>query len=195
MNGIDIRPADKAEAQAVLDTLVLAFARDPVFRYWWPRAGDYLAWTPRLALAMGQAGFDAGTVFVTAGLEAAAIWLPPGVKADSRSMGDLDLEGTPEQEAIAAELRVQILRHHPTAPHWYLWLIGVDPRLQGRGLGSALLRHTLRLCDERGETAYLESSDRRNVPLYERHGFETLSVVQVADVPPITPMIRRPLRP
>ena len=33
----------------------------------------------------------------------------------------------------------QMGAYHPTAPHWYLPLIGVDPRHQGQGLGSAML--------------------------------------------------------
>jgi ribosomal protein S18 acetylase RimI-like enzyme len=141
-------------------------------------------------MAMGERGFDAGTVWATPQVEAAAIWLPPGVESDPAQVAALDLPGSPEDDEISSELRAEMARFHPEEPHWYLWLIGVDPRLQGKGLGSALLKHTLRICDERGETAYLESSDPRNVPLYERHGFEALGVIKVRDVPPITPMIR-----
>jgi GNAT superfamily N-acetyltransferase len=39
---------------------------------------------------------------------------------------------------------------HPKGPHWYLPLIGVDATKQGRGYGSALLRHALERCDRDG---------------------------------------------
>ncbi|MFZ0555634.1 MAG: GNAT family N-acetyltransferase [Nitrososphaeraceae archaeon] len=37
--------------------------------------------------------------------------------------------------------------YHPKEPHWYFPLLGVDPLHQGNGLGSALLQHTLAVCD------------------------------------------------
>lgn len=81
---------------------------------------------------------------------------------------------------------------HPTEPHWYLPMIGIDPVQQGRGLGSALLKHALALVDRDGATAYLESSNPKNVPLYERHGFEVIGEVQAGNSPTIAAMLRRP---
>src|SRR5687767_6551887 len=40
--------------------------------------------------------------------------------------------------------------------------IGVEPARQGRGLGAALLRAQLAVCDQAGLPAYLESSNPRN---------------------------------
>ena len=40
--------------------------------------------------------------------------------------------------------------------------------------------------------AYLESSNPKNVPLYERHGFEVMGFVQPGDFPGIYPMLRQP---
>jgi ribosomal protein S18 acetylase RimI-like enzyme len=85
----------------------------------------------------------------------------------------------------------QMGQYHPDEPHWYLPLIGVDPAQQGKGYGSALLKHAFRLCDEDGTSAYLESSNPENIPLYRRHGFEVLGTIQVGSAPPITPMLRR----
>jgi ribosomal protein S18 acetylase RimI-like enzyme len=82
--------------------------------------------------------------------------------------------------------------HHPKQPHWYLPLIGVDPSRQNQGHGAALMKHALSACDRDGQLAYLESTNPRNVPLYERHGFEVLARLQVGSSPPIFPMLRRP---
>ncbi|HET6808200.1 MAG TPA: GNAT family N-acetyltransferase, partial [Nitrososphaera sp.] len=70
--------------------------------------------------------------------------------------------------------------------------VGVDPLQQGRGFGSALLEHTLIQCDNDSKLAYLESSNPKNIPLYQRHGFEALGTIQVGPSPTIFPMLRRP---
>ena len=81
-------------------------------------------------------------------------------------------------------------RYHTSEPHWYLPLIGVDPARQGKGYGAALMRHALAACDRDGMPAYLESTNPRNVPLYERHGFALLGTIQAGSSPPIFPMLR-----
>ena len=63
---------------------------------------------------------------------------------------------------------------HPWEAYWHLPLIGVDPVHQGKGIGSALLSVVLNVCDSRKVSAYLEATSPRNVPLYERHGFEAV---------------------
>jgi GNAT superfamily N-acetyltransferase len=86
----------------------------------------------------------------------------------------------------------QMDAHHPREAHWHLPLIGVDPAHQGKGVGAALLRQVLNACDSQKVLAYLEATSVRNVPLYERHGFEALGSVKVADSPPVVPMVRSP---
>jgi ribosomal protein S18 acetylase RimI-like enzyme len=83
-------------------------------------------------------------------------------------------------------------RYHPSEPHWYLPMLGVDPSQQGKGFGSALLQHALIQCDRDTKLAYLESSNPKNIPIYERHGFELLGTIQVGTSPSIFPMLRRP---
>lgn len=82
--------------------------------------------------------------------------------------------------------------YHPQEPHWYLPLIGVDPTHHGQGYGSALMQHALLSCDRDHTPAYLESSNPRNIPLYQRHGFEALGTIQARASPPLFPMIRKP---
>lgn len=54
------------------------------------------------------------------------------------------------------------------------------------------MRHGLIPCDRDGTLAYLESSNPKNIPLYERHGFELLGTIQAGNSPPIFPMLRKP---
>ena len=86
----------------------------------------------------------------------------------------------------------QMASHHPREPHWYLPLIGVDPIQQGKGLGSALMRHALSRCDREKKLAYLNSSNAKSIPLYEREGFERIGTIQGGTWPPLYPMVRTP---
>ena len=45
---------------------------------------------------------------------------------------------------------------------------------------------------QEGALAYLESSNPRNISLYERHGFEVMGEIQVGAGPLMTPMLRQP---
>ena len=86
----------------------------------------------------------------------------------------------------------QMAAAHPEEPHWHLAFIGVDPAHQGRGLGAALLAHTLERIDQQHLHAYLESSNRANISLYRRHGFDVIREIRVGGSPPVFPMLRRP---
>jgi ribosomal protein S18 acetylase RimI-like enzyme len=70
-------------------------------------------------------------------------------------------------------------------------LLGVDPLYHGKGLGSALLKRATTQFDKDNFFTYLESSNPRNIPLYERHGFKVLGTIQVNKFPPIVPMLRK----
>ena len=76
------------------------------------------------------------------------------------------------------------------ADHWYLAFLGVETARQGQGLGSILMKQSIRHVDEQGMPAYLESSNPQNIPFYQRHGFEVIETIEVDDFPPITPMAR-----
>jgi ribosomal protein S18 acetylase RimI-like enzyme len=60
---------------------------------------------------------------------------------------------------------------HPTEPHRYLGTLGVDPPLQGRGVGGALLANWLATVDQQGLPVYLETDSERSVRFYESAGF------------------------
>ncbi len=80
-----------------------------------------------------------------------------------------------------------------TQPHWYLWLLAVDPPCQGKGLGGALLRSRLRAADRQGLPCYLETAKESNVSLYQRFGFEVLRHPKLGkDGPRFWTMLRAP---
>ena len=81
---------------------------------------------------------------------------------------------------------------HPTYPHWYLPWFGVDGAQQSKGLGSELMRNCLAFVDQDHLPAYLESPNPRNIPFYERQGFEVTRVSRGGACPPVYSMLRSP---
>ena len=120
----------------------------------------------------------------------------PDAEPDEETLGALAAEAVPasDQEEVF-DFMGQLDNFHPTEPHWFLPFIGVDVTKQGRGYGSALLRHALERCDRDQLPAYLDATSPRNKPLYERHGFEEVGVIQAGNSPPMWAMLRDPARP
>ncbi len=193
MRPVSIRTARQDDRAAAMPTLVMAFATDPMMRWGWPGAGAFLANFPAFCEAFGGRAFEMGTAHIAEEGRAVALWLPPGVEADGETMWSI-IERTvdPEKlEDVGAVLK-GMATYHPQEPHWYLAVIGTDPSRFGGGLGTALLQAGLQKCDEDGLAAYLESSNPRNVSLYERHGFEKLGTIQCGGSPYLFPMLRKP---
>ena len=117
----------------------------------------------------------------------------PGAAPDEESLVKV-IEDTIADERKGAMFSIfeQMDALYPQEAHWHLPLIGVDPVHQGKGIGSALLSVVLNVCDSQKVSAYLEATSPRNVPLYERHGFEAVGSIQAADSPQIIPMLRKP---
>ncbi|GGE32306.1 N-acetyltransferase [Agaricicola taiwanensis] len=182
-----------ADEEWAVETIVLAFAADPMARWTWPHAHQYLAAMPRLIRAFGSRAFSNGSAFSTDGCAGTALWLPPGVHPDEEELGAV-VESTvaPSLAADAAAIFEQMAKYHPNEPHWYLPVIGVDPAHQGKGYGDALMAYALVQCDRDHVPAYLESSNPRNISLYRRHGFEPLGAIQAGSSPTLVPMLRQP---
>jgi ribosomal protein S18 acetylase RimI-like enzyme len=185
-----IRTARAGDRQAIVDTLLLSFSTDPCVRYIFPKPREFMAGWPVFVMGMGGRGMDHGTAFASEDGAAVSLWLPAGVEPDLETMLGALVDVPEAKGAVLAQVGEQIRGYHPEEPHWYLAAVGVDPSRQGEGLGSAMIKEGLRLCDAQGLPAYLESSNPRNIPLYERHGFEVIGVVQPEDYPPLYPMLR-----
>ena len=190
-----IKPALVSEQAGVIGVLTLAFSVDPMARWSLPEPAKYLATFPSITKAFGGSAFGKGTAYIADGFTGAALWLPPGIESDEASLKRLFDENTnddikEDMQRIFEEMK----KFHPTEPHWYLPIIGVDPTHQGAGIGSALMTEALRAVDRDGAIAYLESSNPENISLYQRHGFEVIGEIQFGSSPVLRPMLRRARR-
>ena len=188
-----IKTADASDQASLAAVLALAFSSDPGARWAWPDPQQLLTHFPAFVQAFAGAAFSKGTAYYVDGYAGAALWLPPDASPDEEALSDV-LQSSASEQTLAdlGAVFEQMMSYHPDEPHWYLPLIGVDPFQQGKGLGSALMRHALERCDAEGKLAYLESSNPKNVPFYEKHGFEVLGRIQVGTSPTLYPMLRKP---
>lgn len=188
-----IRPVLAHREELAIAPLVLAFASDPAVRWMYPEPHQFRTFFPRFAHAFGGKAFAHRTAQTLDGHRGAALWLPPGVSPDEDELIPL-LEET-VRPARLDEL-LALFEHmgaaHPEEPHWHLTLLGVDPRHQRQGLGSALIAPMLAMFDRDGAVAYLEASRPENVPFYERHGFEVRREIQAGSSPTLFAMVREP---
>lgn len=178
------------ERARVFSTLLLSFSTDSLLRWFCPDANDYVNCIPGFDAFCGGA-IDHGSAYRSEKFEGAAMWFPPGFGPDEEKFAAF-LQSNIRSEILEDVFRVfeAMADYHPTEPCWYLPVIGVDPAYQGRGIGAALMKHSLLRPDEEGIPAYLESSNPRNISLYERHGFQIMGEIQIGSSPTITPMIR-----
>jgi len=193
MATLTIKTATASDEAPTIDVVVLAFSADPAARWAWPEPQQYLQHFPSFVKAFGGNAFAHGSSYYVNDYAGAALWLPPDVHPDEDALFTLLQRTIPRQlQKDFFAVFEQMGRYHPREPHWYLPLIGVDPPQQGKGYGAALLQHALLPCDRDNKLAYLEATSRKSIPLYERHGFEVLSTIQVGASPPIFPMLRKP---
>ena len=189
--------AGAADRDRLADIFTDAFLNDPVMNWIIPHTRLYPAFY-RMLIDKLFARHE--MMYIEEQGRGAAIWLPPDVA--------FEIPTGPAQIFLIMRLVISrgfgvlqrlddvtrlTAKHHPDFPHYYLQSVGARQAHQGRGIGSALLKHTLPRCDRDNMPAYLESSSERNVPLYERHGFETQAVDTVGENgPPMWFMLRQP---
>lgn len=191
MQPVGVKAASKQRREAILRTITLGFATDPVSRWVWPDPATYFEIQPQFVDAFGGNGFAHGSVYETDCQRAAAMWLPPGIEPDAERMLALAVQSVaPHRMEEIGGFMAQMDNFHPKEPCWYLPMIAADPFATGQGLGAALMKHALAIIDSAGLPAYLESSNPRNISLYARHGFEAMGEIQVGSSPVMTPMHR-----
>ncbi len=190
------RRAGEADARPLARLFAAAFQTDPVFD-WIARPGvrrasaleEFFYWL------VATRGIPFGETWTSEGV--AAVWLPPGAPASPGGFLEqlrlvpmfVRLCGFPRL-ARGAAIGDAMEKHHPHDPHYYLAFIAVAPRLQGLGLGGAMLEATLAGIDAAGAAAYLENSNPRNARLYERAGFVARRNIAPAGAPPMVAMWR-----
>ncbi len=87
----------------------------------------------------------------------------------------------------------EVDKYRPHEAHYYLEYLGVEPEYQGQGFGTCILKHLIAKADEQGLGCYLENANPRNVPFYQRSGFQIQREMEIIGIstwlmwrPPVT---------
>jgi GNAT superfamily N-acetyltransferase len=196
-----VRAATEADRAKLADSLASAFAEDPLFA-WMAGGGTKATLEPKMRiffdafLKIDLARSD-HLIFTDEDRTGAAIWKHPNKW--KMPTGDIVRTfptmirafGTKIPRILGALTAIE--KVHPKEEHYYLEVLGTHQDKQSKGVGTAVITHTLDRCDAEGMPAYLESSNPRNIPFYARHGFETTGeIVCGKGAPTVTAMWRNP---
>jgi|TARA_A100001234_G_scaffold126320_1_gene110797 GNAT superfamily N-acetyltransferase len=187
-----VNNVDDSKAEEVKAAITLGFTADPLIRWIFPDPQKYLRSFAVWMDEFSKPAFENGGVFADENYYGGSLWHPPGIHLDSEILAPTFADIPEERVEHVVQFFDELGKYHPDEDHWYLAFIALDPSKQGQGLGSLILKEALKVVDEQGKIAYLESSNPKNMTLYERHGFETMGRVEFGDSPPAHPMIRYP---
>lgn len=144
------------------------------------------------AIELRHLALARGRVWTTSDLTGAALSLPPGTWRVPLRVTLLEGTAFGVHLSRAARLGAAMEWRHVPESHYYIRDVGVHPNMQGKGLGSVLMRPTLDRCDQEGLPAYLEASSERNAALYKRLGFQLTDELRIGGSPPLRLMVRPP---
>ncbi|MFL5825588.1 MAG: GNAT family N-acetyltransferase [Thermoleophilaceae bacterium] len=188
-----VERVSEADVTRLATVLARSFLDDPVSCWAFDREPRRFAKLERFFELRLRTLIPQDVCFTTPEREGAALWALPGrwvvpIGETLRLMGNVG----PRRLPLVGRGLATVERRHPKGRHFYLAVLGTDPDHQGRGVGSALLRPVLDMCDSEGIPAYLETGKERNLSFYGRHGFEVTERLELPNGPPIWLMWRDP---
>jgi hypothetical protein len=194
MNGL-IR-LSKKHIEPASHVLSRAFQNDPLLR--WQIPDEYKRFSKinyvwELPLRIG---IKYGEVYGTSeDLEGIAIWRPP--KYANISYWKYIKNGAikfPLKFGINSTRRItfsqavkdSIRNIYMKTPYWYLEVIGVDPKHQGKGFAGMLLRPMLKRIEEEKYPIWLDTVLKKNVLFYEHFDFYRLEEIIIPNTNIVT---------
>jgi ribosomal protein S18 acetylase RimI-like enzyme len=171
------------QLDAATGVMARAFQNDPLFKAIWPDSDERAASLSQLARwDLADAG-PGDMALVTAGPVngvAKAIRSDVHAPLTENDFHRLGHALTPHawqrfNDVHAFSFAVQQLMTKTPEAHWYLQVLAVSPEYQGRGIGSALLDAIHAGADADGLPTTLLTFQPRNVPLYQRNGFQVVA--------------------
>ena len=186
-----IKKLDPSQLEAASNALIMGFSSDPFHRWLMPDPTIYYRNFKLFTENACRQSFSVDGVYGDENNYGTAVWFSPGFDIDFTDISEAykDIPKDRIEEAFKIFEEIDDSRVHDA---WYLEYLAVDPSKQGLGLGSLILKESLKVIDGLGEAAYLESSNPKNMSLYERCGFRFLKKIQVGSSPQLNTMIRQP---
>ena len=174
------------------EMLTRAFLDYPLMSYTVPEEDRRRRATAALYASVLRYTLLYGETYTTPGIEGAACWLPPQRPFPTfLRMVRAGMLAVPFRFGWTGFQRLQAMDHvaearhreHAAQPHWYLWVIGVDPEHQRKGVAGRLMAPVFEHADKNGLACYLETHKESNVPVYERYGYRLASTTPIPGHP------------
>jgi len=193
-----VRQAQPSDLDVVIGIMVEAFHDEPVFSYILPDERVRSRALRKAFEIIVPEDHHVGRIFLTEGGEAATLWRKPSQMRESR--WDALRTALPYLFAFggaigrASQVAKLIKANLPSQDCWYLHYAGCRLRHRGKGYGGAAIRAGLALADAEGRSAYLETGDPENLPVYRALGFDVIGSWQTPGGPLFWRMMRPPSR-
>jgi GNAT superfamily N-acetyltransferase len=198
---LNIINADKKDVSVLKRVLSESFSQDPMIS-WLVKPDKKLVYRREFVFEtmLNSFGFKYGHVYTNEKKSCCAIWAPPGKYNPNSFFNLLLLPAWIKSVGLDRLIKIMngsnyLAKHFAGPEYFYLMSIGTLPQEQGKGIGSALMKPVLDICDRDNIPACLETSNEKNLDFYKRHGFKIREEVIIPSGGPKTwVMIREPLK-
>lgn len=179
-----MRKATSSDKSVILDILTKSFDDNKSVNYVVKQDQSRVERISKLMDYSFNVCNEFGEVWISDDQQACALILFPDKKHSSfRSLlWDLKLALSViglERVSTVLKREALIKANHPKEPIAYLWFIGVNPPLHGKGIGSGFIQEVIQECEKKKRPIYLETSTERNLPFYKKFGFEIFKSLQL----------------
>jgi ribosomal protein S18 acetylase RimI-like enzyme len=180
----EIARLSKNNMKHAIDVLTNTFWEDPLTVYFFPEEEKRKRFLPLFSEFMLKQGLRYGDVFVTSpNVVGVGIWTHS--KTIETTLWRLIRSGGLKQYWVFGSALIKKMtkvnefvserrRRLAVNPYIHLGSLAVDPKHQGQGYASKLIRPMLQRLDEMKIPCYLETQSESNVSLYQHYGFEVL---------------------
>lgn len=194
MDIVQVKSATGLHQDKLGQALSRAFRDEPNFTYIIPddnRRKTILKWF--FGAFVARLGIQYGQVYVPENRAGGAVWSKPGksvkvpgaIKAGLLKM-PLYLRFDEMKRSMGLSKYVEQIRNeYAPESHWCLMALGVDPALQGMGMGSLLMNPVLSLADSECTGCYLETFSLKSRKFYKKFGFRVIEEHQVQEAGPV----------
>ena len=179
-----MRKAEFSDKSSILDLLTKSFDNNKSVNYVVKQGQNRVDRIRKLMDYSFNVCNEFGEVWISDDHQACALILFPDKKRFSFSTLVWDLKlaifviGLSRVNSVIKR-EAMIKSNHPKIPFAYLWFIGVNPQLQGKGIGSAFIQEVINECEKKNRPIYLETSTEGNLPFYKKFGFEIFQSLQL----------------